>query len=46
MHISDKVVKKSATKFSESIHALMIAKPEYKEELENKKKQVFNLIFR
>lgn len=40
MHIAEKAVKKSALRFNELINALMITKPEYQEEQENKKRQV------
>lgn len=39
MHISDKLIKKSAIKFSESVMAFMSKKPEYEEEQRRKKEE-------
>ncbi len=41
MHIGDKLVKKSAVRFSEMVHGMMVKRPEYEEEQKRKKEVGF-----
>jgi len=41
MHIGDKLVKKSALRFSEMVHGMMVKRPEYEEEQKRKKEVGF-----
>jgi hypothetical protein len=43
-HIEDRLIKKTAIKYWETVNELMMKKPEYLEEQERKKQQVFIFI--